>query len=413
MNISGQIKQRTSLSYFFFSLSLFFLVGFNILLTVGFVNRYSGYLNDYKVINTIVGSYNDSKAGFLSYSRSHNEDELLEFQKTNAQIFSELDKAEDSIKSNRDCIMMYRIVYQLLEHRQQLMQEFINYGRVSISEIDELNFQIERNLNLLTTYYIDYVSDRFSQYSARIKRVLVFGNIILLLLTLTAFVFNRAIYRDFLSTRLENETQKRHLAEARMHELQMQMNPHFLFNTLSLIIRNIQIGEGDTAIELVRSTSRLLRESIKVENEAITIDKELDLLEKYLFIQKIHLKGRVSIKLDVRKSYMDEEVKIPPLIIQPLVENAIQHGLKDTISGGQVSVLVEEKADMIQVVVSDNGSGMPEEVVDNVLNHVQMERIGLGNVYERLCLYYHREDCMDIASSPGGTVITLYLYKEV
>ncbi len=414
MKIFGeQLKERISLSYFFFSLCLIFLVGFNILLTAGFVNRYSEYLSDYKAINTIVDSYNASKAAFLTYSRSHNDNDLFEFQDTNARIFSELDNVEHSMKSDRDCIMMYRIVYQMLEHRQDLMQEFINYGHVSISKIDDLNFQIERNLNLLTTYYIDYVSGRFSGYSTRIKSILFFGNVFLVVITLIAFFLNTTIYRDFMSTRLENEKQKRYIAEARMHELQMQMNPHFLFNTLSLIIRNIQIGESDTAINLVKATSQFLRKSIEVGNETISLDEELDLLEKYLFIQKIHNKGRISIRLDVRKSYMDEKIKIPPLIIQPLVENAIRHGLKDTTEGGLVSVLVEEKPDMIKVVVSDNGCGMPKIYVSNILNHVQMERIGLSNVYERLCLFYHREGCMDIETGENGTAISLYLYKEV
>ena len=408
-----QIKEKYSLSYFFFSLCLCFLVGFNVLLTAGFINRYSDYLQDYKSINNIIGSYDDSKAAFLTYSRSRNEDDLLAFQNANASIFSELDNSEHSMKADRNCIMMYRIVYQMLEHRQELMQEYVSYGRVSISEIEELNFQIERNLNLLTTYYIDYVSVRFSQYATHIKRVLIVGNIVLVVITIIAFMLNTTIYRDFMRTRLENEKQKRHIAEARMHELQMQMNPHFLFNTLSLVIRNIQMGEGDTAIRLVKATSQLLRKSIAVGNDTITIDEELELLEKYLFVQKIHCKGRISIKLDVRKSYMDDEMRIPPLIIQPLVENAILHGLKDTTADGQVNVSIEEKTDMIQVQVQDNGCGIPEDVVSNIMGHVQMERIGLSNLYERLCFFYHREDCMKIESSPEGTMITLYLYKEV
>lgn len=411
--IGEQLKEKISLSYFFFSLCLVFLVGFNILLTAGFVNRYSDYLHDYKAINTIVDSYNASKAAFLTYSRSHDEKDLMEFQDTTARIFTELNNVEHSMRSDRDCIMMYRIVYQMLEHRQDLMQKFISYGNVSISDIDDLNFQIERNLNLLTTCYIDYVSERFSGYSTGIKRVLLFGNLFLVIITLIAFILNTTIYRDLMSTRLENEKQKRYIAEARMHELQMQMNPHFLFNTLSLIIRNIQIGESDTAIRLVKSTSQFLRQSIEVGNDTITIDEELDLLEKYLFIQKIHNKGRITIKLDVRKTYMDDKLKIPPLIIQPLVENAIRHGLKDTTEGGRVSVLVEEKPDMIRVEVSDNGCGMPQIYVSNILGHVQMERIGLSNVYERLCLFYHREGCMDIRTGPDGTTVILYLYKEV
>ena len=141
----------------------------------------------------------------------------------------------------------------------------------------------------------------------------------------------------------------------------MQMNPHFLFNTLSLVIRSIQLGERDTSIQLVKAISKILRSSIEINTVSIPLDAEIELLQSYLYIQKLHLKGRVTFCLDVRKSFMDEDVMIPPLTIQPLVENSIQHGLKDRVNGGKVDILITEKPDYIEAVVADNGVGFPEE----------------------------------------------------
>ncbi len=142
--------------------------------------------------------------------------------------------------------------------------------------------------------------------------------------------------------------------------------------------------------------------------------------------------------LDVRKSFMGEDVMIPPLTIQPLVENSIQHGLKDRVSGGKVDILITEKPDYIEAVVADNGVGFPEdreppEISGPFMDLSQPETggrpedkdhpagretpmpktsIGLKNVRERLKLFYRKEDVLHIERSEGVTRITLKLYKS-
>lgn len=211
----------------------------------------------------------------------------------------------------------------------------------------------------------------------------------------------------------------------------MQMNPHFLFNTLSLVIRSIQLGEREMSIQLVKSISKILRSSIEINTTAIPLDAEIELLQAYLYIQKLHLKGRITFCLDVRKSFSDEDVMIPPLTIQPLVENSIQHGLKDRISGGKVDILITEKPDYMEVVVADNGVGFPEMQESGKTQKTGLAQesgqqsstgsgrvaipktsIGLNNVRERLGLYYREEDVLQIARVDDMTRITLKLYKS-
>ena len=124
----------------------------------------------------------------------------------------------------------------------------------------------------------------------------------------------------------------------------------------------------------------------------------------------------------MRKSFSSDHVMIPPLTIQPLVENSIQHGLKDRVNGGRVDILITEKPDYIEAVVADNGVGFPAAAERGKEGSVSTPgrqgaaipktSIGLHNVKERLKLYYRREDVLQIERLDGITRITLKLYKK-
>lgn len=395
-----------------FSICLAFMVLFNIFFTVSFINTYRDYMDDYRTINDIAMSYNDSKSLFLQYTREHKDSIKRELERTNAGILEMINRVGDSVKQDRDSVMMYRIVSQMLEHRQEVIQNYIQYGRESINDIDNLNFQIERNLNLLTTDYLNFISNRFEEYSARMKMIILIGNCVLVILTFVVFMNNSKMYQKVSNKLLENEVQKRHLAEAQVRELQMQINPHFLFNTLSLIIRSIQMGDSNTSIQLIRSTSQILRRSIETKQSLISLDEEIELLERYLYIQRIHVRGRIKIEMDIRKAYTDNEVLIPPLILQPLVENAILHGLVDVVKDGIIRIEIVEEPSHIRICIEDNGCGISKEIIDNLKNHVSMKSIGLSNVWERLQLIYHSEDVINIETSEAGTTVTIKIPKD-
>jgi sensor histidine kinase YesM len=179
------------------------------------------------------------------------------------------------------------------------------------------------------------------------------------------------------------------------------------------MIRHIQFGEPDTSIQLIRETSKILRSSLGKKKRELSLDDEIDLLNSYIFIQKMHLKGRVDITMEVVKGYGGTPMKVPPLVVQPLLENAVMHGMKETSSGGKIHVLILEKPDRFLVSVSDNGIGMSPEEVNNLLHNKEEGHIGLYNVIRRLQLYYGREDVCHIESTKGeGTTVTLFLYKE-
>jgi len=214
-------------------------------------------------------------------------------------------------------------------------------------------------------------------------------------------------------SQIQYEKQKRLLAESRMKELQLQINPHFLFNTLSIVIRHIQFGELETSIKLIKETSKILRSSLGKRRGTIPLDDEIELLNAYIFIQQLHLKDRVEISLDVRKAYGNEILEVPPLVIQPLVENAVMHGMSETTDGGKIDIMIMEKVDKVEVSVKDNGLGISPDILEKVRSGSYEGHIGLLNVVERLRLIYDRDDVFSIDSNKGeGTTVVLSLYKR-
>jgi len=164
---------------------------------------------------------------------------------------------------------------------------------------------------------------------------------------------------------------------------------------------------------VIKETSKILRSSLGKKKGIIPLDDEIELLNSYIFIQQLHLKDRVDISLDVRKVYGNEVLEVPPLVIQPLVENAVMHGMSSVTSGGKIDIRIIERADRVVVEVEDNGKGIPEKIIVKVSSGNYEGHIGLLNVIRRLQFFYEREDVFEIRSEEGkGTTVILNLFKR-
>lgn len=439
----------------------------NVLVNAGASSRYNGLLQDYRQVNELSVMNNDRKNSFKLYMKSREYTVLEKYYENCERLNTHLSELSGKMKSDQQCKMMYRIVCQVVMHHQALADSYIRpdslYSPGDVSILDEVDLEIERCLNQLVSRYLEYLNTAFEDYSRQLKVINILMNLVLIAGCIFTLSVNYCVSRNMLKsisrltcaareianknfqvqdieeTAFEelnqvsgtfdqmkhtirnmitelNETyqMKERLAEAKIRELQMQMNPHFLFNTLSLVIRSVQMGEQDTAIQLVKSISQILRSSIEIKTKAIPLDEEIELLQAYLYIQKLHLKGRIRFCLDVRKSFSDDPFMIPPLTLQPLVENSIQHGLKDRVSGGKVDILITEKPDHMEVVVADNGVGFPageREPESKAHPASSKTSIGLNNVRERLEFFYRQKDVLRIERTDGITKIILKLYK--
>lgn len=210
---------------------------------------------------------------------------------------------------------------------------------------------------------------------------------------------------------LKNQQQK---MEFKM--LTSQINPHFLYNTLETI-RMKALTEGNKE---VANAIKLLGKSMHyvLENNgtsSTTLKKELDYISTYLAIQKLRFNDKVNYTLTVPGDMNLEEYQILPLLLQPVVENAILHGLESIEYHGQILIDVQTKEDELLIIhISDNGHGMTEEELMVLQNNIQSSKrksnlsIGLNNINQRIKLFYGEAYGMEIQSSPKeGTLVTL------
>jgi two-component system sensor histidine kinase YesM len=208
--------------------------------------------------------------------------------------------------------------------------------------------------------------------------------------------------------------------EAEMRALRHQINPHFLYNTLTSIRWMIKFGSKDGAYDGISSLVRLMEASMEKKGVFCTIRDELDLLDKYMLIQRFRYGDGIRLAVDCPEELLD--IEIPRMLLQPIVENAIFHGLAPKKDGGTVSVMAEVTDDAAEsterkliVRVEDDGLGIPEAKIAGLLKRSREPRtgafgIGLNHVHETIQLYYGDRCGVFIESEPGaGTRIRLEL----
>ncbi|HNZ94491.1 MAG TPA: sensor histidine kinase [Sphaerochaeta sp.] len=215
---------------------------------------------------------------------------------------------------------------------------------------------------------------------------------------------------DQIRTLLEQtrEEQKK-LSEAERKALESQMNPHFLFNTLNTIKALARINNQEEIYTITVKLGKLLRSTIDSHESEATLAHSIALIDSYLTIQKLRYGEKLvtSIHLDPACAH----IKTPKLIIQPLVENAIIHGLEPKVGNWFLAVRVEAVGRHIQITVEDNGVGFDRATLPQDLNDLaHSTHVGLYNVYRRLSLAYQNELEFSIDSTVGkGTIVRISL----
>ncbi|HMJ08158.1 MAG TPA: histidine kinase [Pyrinomonadaceae bacterium] len=174
------------------------------------------------------------------------------------------------------------------------------------------------------------------------------------------------------------------LAQSRLQVLKMQLHPHFLFNTLNAISELIHI-DAESADRMITDLSDLLRMSFEnLEVQEIPLKQELEFLEKYVQIEQVRFNDRLKVEINVAADILD--ARVPNMILQPLVENAIKHGIAPRSSGGNIDISVVRSNGHLAITVSDDGLGVPFGDLENL-----PEGVGLSNTRRRLRHLYGEE----------------------
>ena len=200
--------------------------------------------------------------------------------------------------------------------------------------------------------------------------------------------------QEFAGARLHAE-----LAKAELDALRVQLHPHFLFNTLNAISMLVRKGEGDTAVRMITGLSDLLRLALATAGEQeVPLRQELDFLERYLCLQQIRFPDRLQIQMKIDPETL--EARVPSLVLQPLAENAVRHGIAPSIAGGSVEVAAAREGEQLVLRVRDTGVGLTP-------GSDSSGGVGLRNVRARLQHLYPGQHRFRVSNRVEGGVESL------
>ncbi len=221
--------------------------------------------------------------------------------------------------------------------------------------------------------------------------LLVYFFIIIVVQIIEAFKANQAVQQQ--ATQLKEQ-----LITARLQSLKMQLNPHFLFNTHNAIISFLYRNEREIGINMLLKLSDMLRLTLDTKADLIPLSKELDIINLYLDIQKIRFGERLKVSIDIENQTLN--YLVPTFILQPLIENAIEHGIAPVSDAGQLAIKAVQNKGQLLISIPNDGVGYtPNE---------QRQGIGLSNTKERLKQLYDEKGSLSIEkNTPQGTLVTI------
>lgn len=214
---------------------------------------------------------------------------------------------------------------------------------------------------------------------------------------------------DLMAQNVHEQELKR---KSELKALQSQINPHFLYNTLDSIIWMAEGKKNEDVVVMTASLARLLRQSISNEDETVSIIQEIQYVKSYLTIQKMRYKDKLEYEIDVDPSIYS--VHIVKLVLQPIIENAIYHGLKYKDSKGMIWVKGHQDGRNAVIEIKDDGVGMDEETLAHIFEkhkvNYHSNGVGVYNIQKRLSLYYGKEYGLRYESEKEkGTTVTVVI----
>jgi len=202
---------------------------------------------------------------------------------------------------------------------------------------------------------------------------------------------------------------QRSLQEARFMGLQSQINPHFLFNALNTISRTAMFEGAEGTGGLIKSLATLFRYHLRDPRKKISLAEELTIVQEYLSIQQYRYGERLRYRIE--STVPTENIYIPAFTLQPLVENAVKHGIEPREDGGEIVIEVNRSRQQIVVMVRDTGCGMDAAQAEGIFNpsgKADGAGIGVSNVRERLALFYGGREDVQVSSEKGvGTTVRI------
>jgi len=232
-----------------------------------------------------------------------------------------------------------------------------------------------------------------------------------------AKAFNKMIlsvreYIEQIRVRMEMEsamkekelTMETHLKDAQLKYLQAQINPHFLFNTLNAGAQLAMMEDADRTYVYIQNMADFFRYNVKKNHGSVTIEEEIELVDNYIYILNVRFSGEIHFEKNIDSRLTS--IKMPSMILQPIVENSVNYGIRNIEREGIITLSVYRENDNICISIKDNGIGIPAERIREIMDKEVKESessndsngVGLENVIARLQMYFERDDIFVIQS---------------
>ena len=225
-----------------------------------------------------------------------------------------------------------------------------------------------------------------------------------------AFCTMKASTRGYIEALTEKHKMEKQLDEVRLQMLKNQINPHFLFNTLNMIASTAQIEDAATTEKMIHALSRLFRYNLKSTDSVMPLERELKVVQDYMYLQQMRFGQRIRYDTDCNQDTL--EVLVPSFALQPLVENAIIHGISPKGQGGRIHVRSWMEGRRIWISVADTGRGMARERLEEIRRALargeeKTTGVGVGNIYRRVHGMYQDGEIFIYSSEGRGTVVQM------
>ena len=224
------------------------------------------------------------------------------------------------------------------------------------------------------------------------------------------------LYKEIYMEKLSQEKLVNRQQQIEFELLASQINPHFLFNTLETIRMKAYINGNSEVAHITKLLGKFMRRLLEVGHAPVTLASELEYMQTYIDIQ-IFRHDKISYGITVKEDVNTEQYLILPLLLQPLVENAVIHGLENNDKNGRIKITIENRGNKLAIIVDDNGIGMTQDKIQTLRENLEIsgngqvnDSIGFSNVHQRIKLYYGIEYGLTIDSKQDeGTVVIMLL----
>ena len=211
-----------------------------------------------------------------------------------------------------------------------------------------------------------------------------------------------------------------HLKDARLKYLQAQINPHFLFNTLNAGAQLAMLESADRTYDYVQKVADFFRYNIRKNNDEVTLAEEIRLVDTYIYILNVRFSGEIHFSKKIENEELTR-LYLPSMILQPIVENAVNHGIRDIDREGRIELSVYSVDDEVCISVTDNGVGIEKDKIAEILSGSPQaggetdNGVGLVNVMQRLSLYFNGESRFEILSDgrDAGTEVVITIPNKM